>query len=152
MDEDIQRGPAEILLVEDTPTDVRLTLDALKQTKLGSRVTVVENGVQAMSFLRQQGKYAAAPRPDLILLDLKLPLKSGFEVLAEIKADAALQSIPVVVLTSSPLPADVLKAYNIKANSYLIKPAEFEAFVKMVAAIEGFWFSVATLPPKPAAF
>jgi two-component system, chemotaxis family, response regulator Rcp1 len=152
MDEDIQRGRAEILLVEDTPTDARLTLDAFKQTALGSRVTVVENGVEAMSFLRRQGKYAAAPRPDLILLDLKLPLKSGFEVLAELKTDAALQTIPVVVLTSSPLPADVLKAYTIKANSYLIKPVEFEEFVKMVAAIEAFWFSVVTLPPKPQAF
>jgi two-component system response regulator len=149
MDDDIQRGPPEILLVEDTPTDVWLTLDAFKQAKLGSRLTAVENGVEAMAFLRRQGKYAAAPRPDLILLDLKLPLKSGFEVLAEIKADAGLQPIPVMVLTSSPLGADVLKAYNIKANAYVVKPVEFEEFLKMVAAIEGFWCSVVKLPPPP---
>jgi DNA-binding response OmpR family regulator len=102
-----------------------------------------------MAFLRRQGKYAGASRPDLILLDLKLPLKSGFEVLAEIKADAALQTIPVVVLTSSPLEADVLKSYNIKANAYVIKPVEFEEFLKMVAAIEDFWCSVVSLPPPP---
>jgi len=150
MDDDIQRRPAEILLVEDTPTDVRLTLEAFKLAKLGSRLTVVENGVQAMAYLRRQGKYAKARRPDLILLDLKLPLKSGFEVLAEIKADPALQPIPVVVLTSSPLEADVLKAYDIKANSYVVKPVEFEQFLKMVAAIEDFWCSVVNLPPPPA--
>jgi two-component system, chemotaxis family, response regulator Rcp1 len=149
MDENIQRGPAEILLVEDTPTDVRLILDAFKQAKLGSRLTVVGNGVEAMAFLRRQGKYAKACRPDLVLLDLKLPLKSGFEVLAELKADAALQPIPVVVLTSSPLEADVLKAYNIKANAYVVKPVEFEEFLKMVAEIEDFWCSAVILPPPP---
>ena len=150
MDDDIPRRPAEILLVEDTPTDVRLTKDAFKQAKLGSRVTAVDNGVEAMAFLRRQGKYAKAPRPDLILLDLKLPLKSGFEVLAELKADPALQPIPVVVLTCSPLDADVLKAYNIKANAYVTKPVEFEEFLIMVAAIEDFWCSAVKLPPPPS--
>jgi CheY-like chemotaxis protein len=151
MDGNIQRSPAEILLVEDTPSDVRLTLLAFKQNKRGCRVTAVENGVEAMALLRRQGQYARAPRPDLILLDLKLPLKSGFEVLAEIKTDEDLQSIPVVVLTSSPREADVLKAYNIKANAYVIKPVEFEEYLKMVAVLEAFWCSAVNLPPKSAA-
>jgi len=149
MDEDIQREPAEILLVEDSPTDARLILDAFKQAKLGSRVTAVENGVEAMTFLRRQGKYAKARRPDFVLLDLKLPLRSGFEVLAEIKVDADLQSIPVVVLTSSPRDVDVFKAYNLDANSYVTKPVEFEELLKAVAVIEDFWCSVVTLPPPP---
>jgi two-component system, chemotaxis family, response regulator Rcp1 len=149
MDQDIQRRPAEILLVEDTPTDVKLTLEAFKRGKLGSRLTAVENGLEAMAFLRRQGKHAKARRPDLVLLDLKLPLKSGFEVLGEIKADAALQTIPVVVLTSSPRDVDVLMAYHLQANSYVTKPVEFEDYLKLVAEIEEFWCSVVTLPPPP---
>jgi CheY-like chemotaxis protein len=136
----------EILLVEDTPTDVRLTIEALKRGKLAHHLSVVEDGVEAMAFLRRQGKYARAVRPDLILLDLKLPRKDGHEVLAELKADEGLQDIPVVVLTCSPADVDMLRAYNLKANCYITKPVEFEEFVKLVAQIASFWFSVATLP------
>ena len=140
----------EILLVEDSPADVLLTREALSEAKLLNAIHVVEDGVEAMEFLHRQGKYAAAPRPDLILLDLNLPRKSGREVLAEIKADDHLKSIPVVVLTTSSAEEDILKSYNLYANCYVVKPVEFNNFVEAVQTIRHFWFNVVTLPPPEA--
>jgi CheY-like chemotaxis protein len=145
----------EILLVEDSPSDAELTLEALQMAKLRNRVSVVEDGVQAMEFLRRQGPYADAPRPDMILLDLELPRKDGREVLAEIKADENLKSIPVAVLTASRGELDVTRAYLLDANCYIIKPVDVGQFVEVVRAIEAFWIMVVTLPsplnPDPAA-
>jgi two-component system, chemotaxis family, response regulator Rcp1 len=142
--------PVEILLVEDSPSDAELTVEALRDAKVHNRLSVVEDGVQAMTFLRREGKYGHAPRPDLIMLDLNLPRKDGREVLAEIKADAALRTIPVVVLTTSRAEQDVLQAYHLHANCYITKPVDFEQFLEVVRSIESFWMLVVTLPPKPA--
>jgi two-component system response regulator len=138
----------EMLLVEDTPTDVRLTMEAFKRAKFANHLSVVENGLEAMKFLRREDKYATAPRPDLILLDLKLPAMDGHEVLAAIKADGDLKSIPVVVLTSSLSDMDVARSYNLHASCYITKPIDFEEFVKVVSRIESFWFSVVVLPSR----
>lgn len=138
--------PIEILLVEDSPTDVLMTREALQYGKILNNLHVVENGVDAMSFLRRQGTHATAPRPDVILLDLNLPRKDGREVLAEIKADPALKIIPVVVLTTSKAEEDVLKAYGLHANCYITKPVDFPRFAEVVRSIEQFWFTVVTLP------
>lgn len=138
----------EILLVEDSPADVLLTREALAEAKLLNTIHVVEDGAEALEYLHKQGQYAAAPRPDLILLDLNLPRKNGREVLAEIKADERLKSIPVVVLTTSGAEEDILKSYNLHANCYVIKPVEFNNFVEAVQSIGQFWFSVVTLPPE----
>ena len=135
----------EILLVEDSPADVLITQEALAQAKLLNSIHVAEDGVEAMEFLRGGG-----PRPDLILLDLNLPRKNGREVLAEIKADPALQSIPVVVLTTSTAEEDVLRAYNLHANCYVVKPVEFASFVAAVQSIRQFWFGVVLLPSEVA--
>ena len=137
----------EILLVEDSPSDVLIAREALTEAKLINTIHVAEDGVEALQFLRKEGKFAAAPRPDLILLDLNLPRKNGREVLAEIKADADLKTIPVVVLTTSSAEEDILKSYNLHANCYVVKPVEFHSFVKAVQSIREFWFSVVTLPP-----
>jgi two-component system, chemotaxis family, response regulator Rcp1 len=137
----------EILLVEDSPADVLITREALTEAKLLNTIHVVEDGVEALEFLHRQGQYAAAPRPDLILLDLNLPRKNGREVLAEIKSDPVLKTIPVVVLTTSSAEEDVIRSYNLHANCYVIKPVEFNSFVKAVQSIRNFWFSVVTLPP-----
>jgi len=137
----------EILMVEDSPSDVLITKEAMEQAKLVNNLHVVEDGVEAMAFLRKEPKYAAAPRPDLVLLDWNLPRKSGKEVLAEIKADEFLKRIPVVILTSSKADVDVLKAYGLHANCYLTKPIGFLGFVDMVSSISHFWFHVVTLPP-----
>ena len=142
--------PIQILLVEDSPSDTDLTLEALKDFKVLSRVSVVEDGVLALQFLRQEGPYAQAPRPDLILLDLNLPCKNGREVLAEIKRDPKLQSIPVVVLTTSRTDHDILGAYQLNANCYITKPVDFNEFLEVVRAIESFWLATVTLPPVPA--
>lgn len=136
----------EILMVEDSPTDVLLAREAISQAKLVNNLYVVEDGVEAMAFLRKQGQYSNSPRPDLVLLDLNLPKKSGKEVLAEIKADETLKLIPVVVLTSSKAETDVIKAYGLHANCYIAKPVEFDSFVEVVRSISHFWFSVVTLP------
>jgi chemotaxis family two-component system response regulator Rcp1 len=136
---------AEILLVEDSPGDVRLTQEALEAGKVKNHLSVVGDGVEAMAYLRQQGKYAAASRPDLILLDLNLPRKDGREVLAEIKADERLKRIPVVVMTTSDAEEDVLKTYGLHANCYITKPLDFESFIAVVKAIDEFWFSVVRL-------
>jgi chemotaxis family two-component system response regulator Rcp1 len=140
--------PVEILLVEDNPGDVRLTMEAFKENKLRNNLTAVEDGVEAMSFLRGEGKYAGAPRPDLILLDLNLPRKDGREVLAEIKADEKLKRIPVVVLTTSKAEEDVVKSYDLHANCYVTKPVDFEQFMVVVKSIENFWLTVVKLPPE----
>jgi len=140
--------PIEILLVEDSPSDTELTVEALREAKVRNHLSVVEDGVQAMEFLRQQGPFADSPRPDLIMLDLNLPRKDGREVLAEIKSDDRLKAIPVVILTTSRAEQDVLRAYNLHANCYIAKPVDFERFLDVVRSIESFWLFVVTLPPN----
>ncbi len=140
--------PAVILLVEDNLGDVELTREALEEAKLLNTLHVVPDGMEALAFLRQQGPYASAPRPDLILLDLNLPKKDGREVLAEVKADPALRIIPIIVLTTSNADEDILKAYKLNANSYVPKPVDFAGFAAVVRSIQCFWFSVVVLPPK----
>jgi CheY-like chemotaxis protein len=141
-------GPIEILQVEDNPGDVRLTKEALKEGRFANLINVAVDGFEAMAFLRREGKYANASRPDLILLDLNLPKKNGREVLAEIKADSNLKSIPVVVLTSSQAEKDIVATYNLHANCYITKPVDFEQFICVVRSIEDFWFAVVKLPPR----
>jgi len=138
--------PIDILLVEDNPGDVRLTIEALKEDKLQNNLHVVKDGIEAMAFLHQEGEYANAPRPDLILLDLNLPKKDGREVLNEIKADEGLKRIPVVVLTNSQAEEDILKTYDLHANCYITKPVNLEQFVKVVRSIEQFWLTIVRLP------
>ena len=138
----------DILLVEDNPGDVRLTREALREAKFQNELYVAEDGVEAIAFLRRQGKYAGAVRPDLILLDLNLPRKDGREVLAEIKEDADLKRIPVVVLTTSQAEADIVRAYNLHANCYINKPVDIEQFLTVVKSIEDFWLAIVKLPPN----
>ncbi len=138
--------PIEILLVEDSPDDADLTVEALREGRVRNRVTVVDDGVEAMAYLRRQGKYRAAPRPDLVLLDLNLPRKDGREVLAEVKQDPDLRRIPVVIMTSSDDEKDVLAAYNLYANCYVTKPVDLDQFLGVVKSIEHFWFSIVKLP------
>jgi CheY-like chemotaxis protein len=138
--------PIEILLVEDNPGDIRLTKEALKEGKVLNQLTVVQDGVEALTCLRRQGKYAHARRPDLILLDLNLPKKDGRAVLAEIKNDDTLKRIPVVILTTSQDEQDVLKSYSLHANCYITKPVELEQFISVVKAIEDFWLGIVVLP------
>ena len=140
--------PVEILLVEDNPGDVRLTREALKEGKVLNNLHVVEDGVEAMAFLHREGKYADAPRPDVILLDLNLPRKDGREVLAEVKADHDLRRIPVVVLTVSNANEDILETYDLHANCYITKPIDLDQFIKVVKAIEDFWLTIVKLPPN----
>ena len=139
----------EILLVEDSSTDRLIAIEALSQSRVLNNLHTVDDGVDAMDFLRRRGKFANAPRPDLIILDLNLPRKDGREVLAEIKRDALLLMIPVVVLTTSQAEADIAKAYGSHANCYIAKPMDFQRFLEIVASIEHFWFEVVTLPPEP---
>jgi two-component system, chemotaxis family, response regulator Rcp1 len=143
-------GTARILLVEDNPGDVRLTMEALKDGKILNEVTVVEDGIEALAFLRRAGKYAEAARPDLILLDLNLPKKDGREVLEEIKQDGNLRKIPVVVLTTSAAERDILRAYNLHANCYITKPVDLEQFMRVVQLIEDFWLTIVKLPQESA--
>jgi CheY-like chemotaxis protein len=138
--------PIEILLVEDSLADVGLTVEAFKDAKIYNRMSVVEDGVEAMAFLRREGRYAGAPRPDLILLDLNLPRKDGRQVLKEIKDEPPLRNIPVVVLTTSKGEEDVLRAYDLHANCYVKKPVDFNRFMDVVKSIETFWLTVVTLP------
>lgn len=140
--------PVDILLVEDNPGDVRLIREALQDAKLLNQLSTMPDGKQALAFLYKQGSYAQASRPDLILLDLNLPGKDGREVLAEIKADPNLWSIPVVIITSSEAEEDILKGYNAHANCYVTKPVDLEKFVTVVRSIEDFWVSIVKLPPK----
>jgi len=139
----------EVLLVEDNPGDVRLTREALKEGKVRNNLSVAPDGVEALAFLRRQGKYADAPRPDVILLDLNLPKKDGREVLEEVKADPALRSIPVVILTSSDAERDIVRAYSLHANCYITKPVDLDQFITVVKSIEDFWFTIVKLPPEP---
>jgi CheY-like chemotaxis protein len=141
------QSPIEVLLVEDNPGDVELTSLALAEGKLIVNLSVVEDGVTALEFLYRQGKYATAPTPDLVLLDLNLPKKSGHEVLAEVKASEALRRIPVVILTTSQAEEDILGAYNHYANCYITKPVNFEQFIKVVKSLEDYWFTIVKLPP-----
>ena len=140
--------PIQILLVEDSPGDVSLTIEALKQAKVANELHVVGDGEAAMAYLRGAPPYTGAGRPDLILLDLNLPLKDGREVLSEMKSDEDLRTIPVVVLTTSSDEADVLGAYALHANSYVTKPVDFTDFIAAVRSIEGFWLSIVRLPPR----
>jgi len=142
--------PIEILLVEDSSTDVLLAEEALELAKMRNNLSVVKDGVEAMAYLRKEGVYANVQRPDLILLDLNLPRKDGREVLAEVKADIDLKYIPVVVLTTSRAQEDVLRAYGLHANCYITKPVDFEQFINVVRAIDQFWFTVVTLPTEGA--
>jgi len=136
----------QILLVEDSPSDAELTIEALNEAKVANHLTLVEDGVEAMQFLRREGAFSSAPRPDLILLDLNLPRKDGREVLAEIKSNPDLKTIPVVVLTTSQAEQDVLRAYELQANCYVNKPVDFKQFLRAVRSIEEFWLAVVTLP------
>jgi len=140
--------PIQILLVEDSPTDAELTLTALKTAKMANKVFHVQDGVQAMEFLRRQGAYSQAEQPDLILLDLNLPRKDGREVLAELKDDPDLKMIPVVVLTTSKAEEDIIRSYKLHANCYVTKPVNFERFLEIVKSIESFWFTVVSLPAR----
>ena len=142
--------PIEILLVEDSPGDARLAQEGLKDSKVLNSLHVVGDGVEAMAFLRKQGKYKDVPRPGLVLLDLNLPKKDGREVLAEMKGDPDLKRIPVVVLTISKAEEDVLKTYNLHANCYVTKPIDLDQFLKVVKSIEDFWLTVVKLPPNGA--
>ncbi len=139
---------AEILLVEDNPGDVRLTLEAFKEGKLANNVNVVGNGVEAMDYLHRRGKYANAARPDLILLDLNMPKKDGREVLQEVKNDPQLRTIPVIVLTTSAAETDILKSYDLHVNCYIQKPVDYEEFLRVLRHIENFWFSAVILPSR----
>ena len=138
--------PVEILLIEDNPGDVRLTEEAFKEGKVLNRLSVVGDGVEALEFLRRKNKYAHAPRPDIIMLDLNLPKKDGREVLAVIKGDEKLRRIPVIVLTTSLAEQDILKAYDLNVNCYISKPVGFDAFINIVRSIENFWLTIVMLP------
>jgi CheY-like chemotaxis protein len=141
-----QGRPIEILLVEDNPGDVRLTIEAFKEAKVCNKLNVVEDGEEAISYLRNEGKYSNAPIPDLVLLDLNLPKKDGREVLSEIKNDSLLKKIPVIILTTSQAEEDVLKSYELNANCYVSKPVEFKQFLNVIRSVEDFWLSVVKLP------
>jgi chemotaxis family two-component system response regulator Rcp1 len=140
--------PVEILLVDDNPADVMLTQEAFSENKVCNNLNIVYDGVEAMDFLHKRGKYASAPTPDFILLDLNMPRKDGREVLAEIKADDVLKYIPVVIMTVSKDDRDILESYRLHANCYIKKPVKFTEFVEVVRSLENFWFSVVTLPSK----
>ena len=140
--------PANFLLVEDNPGDVRLTQEALKSHKANNNLHVVPDGEEAMAFLHRRGTYQSAPRPDIILLDLNLPKKDGREVLAEIKSDPDLKAIPVVVITSSEAEQDIIKSYNLNANFYVTKPVNLGQFIKVVQSINDFWFTIIKLPAE----
>jgi chemotaxis family two-component system response regulator Rcp1 len=138
--------PIEILLVEDSPSDADLAVETLGESKILNNLHLVEDGVEALTFLRREGAHANAPRPDVILLDLNLPKKSGLEVLREIKSDPQLMRIPVVILTTSAAEEDILRSYSLHANCYITKPVDFEQFTKVVRLIEDFWLAVVKLP------
>ena len=140
--------PAEILLVEDNYGDVLLTKKAFTNTKIANHITVAENGQQALDMLRHVAPYETTPKPDIILLDLNLPRKSGKEVLEEIKSDPDLRHIPVVILTSSRAELDVVKSYHLHANGYVVKPVNLDQFSEIVKSIENFWFTIVLLPDE----
>ena len=142
------RAPMQILLVEDSPGDVRLTREALRDANPHLRLHAVADGAEAMAFLQHKGVHADAPRPDIILLDLNMPKKDGREVLAEIKRDASLKLIPTVIMTTSEAEADVVKCFELQANSYLLKPVDLTAFELLVKSVNDFWFSKTRLPQQ----
>ena len=142
--------PVEILLVEDNPGDARLALEALKNAKVKNNLSWVQDGVEALAFLRREGEHSTAPRPDLVLLDLNLPRKDGREVLAEVKTDDNLKRIPVVILTISATEDDIMRSYNLHANCYITKPIDLDQFMKVVKSIETFWLTIVKLPPDGA--
>jgi chemotaxis family two-component system response regulator Rcp1 len=146
MQTDTTGRPIEILLVEDSPGDVRLTKEALREGKIRNHLSVATDGELALAFLRREGGYANAPRPDVVLLDLNLPKKDGREVLTELKADPRLRRIPVVVLTTSSNEEDILRAYDLHANCYITKPVDLDQFISVVQSIESFWLTIVTLP------
>jgi two-component system, chemotaxis family, response regulator Rcp1 len=138
----------EILLVEDNPGDVRLTIEGLNEGKVRNNLHVARDGVEALEFLRHQGRFADAVRPDLILLDLNLPRMDGREVLAEVKSDPLLKTIPIVVLTTSRAERDILNSYELQANCYITKPVDLEQFMNVIKSIEDFWLTIVTLPNR----
>jgi len=138
--------PIEILLVEDNPADIRLAKEALRDGKVMNNLSVVTDGVEALNFMSQTGKYSDAPLPELILLDLNLPKKNGLEVLQSLKADPELKKIPVVILTTSKAEEDIVKGYNLYANCYITKPIDLKQFLEIIKTIETFWLSVVSLP------
>jgi CheY-like chemotaxis protein len=139
----------EVLLIEDNHDDAQLISIALKDSTILINLNVVEDGIEAMAFLLKQDKYALAPCPDLVLLDLDLPKKDGWSVLTEIKTNVNLRRIPVVILTTSPSKEDMIKAYDLAASSYIIKPVDFEQWMEIIQVIKNFWFVTVKLPPKP---
>jgi CheY-like chemotaxis protein len=140
--------PVEILLVEDSPGDVRLTKEAMKESRITNNLHVVTDGVEAMNFLLKKGNYSNAVTPDLILLDLNLPKKTGFEVLTEIKGNLKLKLIPVVILTTSQAEKDIIMSYKLHGNCFISKPVEFKSFFRVISEIENFWFTIVKLPKK----
>jgi CheY-like chemotaxis protein len=140
--------PIQILLVEDNEANARLATEALKAAKVANCIHVVHDGVEALGYLRRQGAYATAPRPDLILLDLNLPRMNGRQVLVEVKSDPDLRNIPVVVLTSSSDEENVVKSYDLHANCYIVKPVGFDGLIEVVKSLDQFWLSVVCLPPS----
>jgi len=139
--------PIEILLVEDNSGDIRLTLEAFKDAELPNHVSVVRDGEEALAFLRKEQPYAGVPRPDLVLLDLNLPKKDGREVLRDVKTDPELKIIPIIVLTTSVAPTDIVNSYDLHANCYIQKPAGFDDFIDLIRTLENLWFGVVQLPP-----
>ena len=139
--------PIEILLVEDSPSDAALTIEAFQAGKILNNLNRVVDGVEAIAYLRRQGRFANSRRPDLIMLDLNLPKKDGREVLRELKSDPSLKLIPIIVLTTSKADKDVLQSYELNANCYITKPVDFKQFIDVVKSVENFWLSVVTLPP-----
>ena len=139
--------PVQILLVEDSPGDIRLTREVLRDAKIANELHIVGDGDSAMKFLRREGEHSDAPRPDLILLDLNLPRKDGREVLGELKEDAELHRIPVIVLTTSAAEQDILRSYDLQAACYITKPIDLDEFIAVVRSIESFWLSIVRLPP-----
>ena len=146
MSSDLHIDPVRILLVDDDPVDVRLTREALRESKVQAMVEAVYDGMEALAYLRREGKYSQAERPDLILLDLNMPKKDGREVLNEIKTDPGLRRIPVVILTTSSADEDVLRTYDLGANAYVVKPVNLQQLITVVQSIEDFWFTIVRLP------
>lgn len=141
-------NPIEILLVEDNPGDARLTQEAFRDVEAKINLHLVQDGAEALAYIRKEGKYADVPRPDIILLDLNLPVKDGREVLAEIKEDPGIKSIPVIILTTSKADEDILKTYNLHANCYITKPVDLEKFFTVIRIFKNFWLTFVQLPPK----
>lgn len=138
--------PVEILLIEDNPGDIRLTIESFKESKIANNLNIVEDGIEAINYLKKKGKFKDEPLPDIIILDLNLPKKGGREVLAEIKEDKTLKHIPVIVFTTSKAEMDILRSYELHANCYILKPLKMNQFIKIVKAIEYFWFCIVKLP------